>query len=99
MRVTHKNNVTMHKLLQQSFPHSSLAIYMTHLPSLVLFHVLVSEYLLKLPNSNFSLSPKPQEIIFFIIAYHTDFKLCEGIYHPFSFDLILCISKGSLDWN
>ena len=42
-RVMNKNNLTMQKLLQQSFP-TFFIIYVTLLPSLVLFGGLVSEY-------------------------------------------------------
>ena len=66
---------------------------MTHLPSLVAFRGLVSEYWhYQIQNL---VSPLKYRISFFYRIPRTDFKLCEGIFHLFSFDLILCISKGS----
>ena len=90
--VTHENNLNTTKLLQQSFS-TPFTKYMTHLPSLVVFRGLVSEYWHYQIQT--SVSPLKYRISFFYRIPRTDFKLCKGIFHLFSFDLILCIAKGS----
>ena len=67
---------------------------MTHLPSLVAFRGLVSEYWHYYQIQTL-VSPLKYRILFFYRILRTDFKLCKGIFHLFSFDLILYISKGS----
>ena len=87
-----ENNLNTRKLLQQSFT-ALFTKYMTHLPSLVVFHGLVSEYWHYQIQT--SVSPLKYRKLFFNRIQQTDFELCEGIFHLFSFNLILCISKGS----
>ena len=91
-RVTHENNLSTRKLLQQSFT-TLFTKYMTHLPSLVVFRALVPEYWHYQIQT--LVSPLKYKISFFYRIPQIEFKLCEGIFHLFSFDLILCIYKGS----
>ena len=91
-RVTHENNLNTTKLLRQSF-NTLFTKYMTHLPSLVVFRGLVSEFWHYQIQT--SISPLKYRISLFYCISHTYFKLCKGIFHLFSFDLILCISKSS----
>ena len=60
---------------------------MTHLPSLVLLCSLISEYWYYQVQT----SVLPLTIV---IAYR-NLDFAKAFYHPLSFDLILCISKGS----
>ena len=82
-RVTHENHPNTQNLQQQSFT-TLFTIYMTHLPSLVEFRGLV-------PNTGtaeFKLWSLPINTgsYFFYRIPQTDFKLCEGIYHPLPLD-------------
>ena len=89
-RVMHENNLNTRKLLQQCFT-TLFTKYMTHLPSLVVFRGLVSEYW----HYQIQTLVSPLRYRIFCRIPRTDFKLCKGIFHLFSFDLTLCISKGS----
>ena len=82
--ITHENHPNTRNLQQQSFT-TLFTIYMTHLPSLVEFRGLVSEYWYCRIQT--MVSPlKHRKLFFFYRIPQTDFKLCEGIYHPLPLD-------------
>ena len=83
-RVTHENHPNTQNLQQQSFT-TLFTIYMTHLPCLVEFRGLVSEYWFCRIQT--MVSPHKHRMLFFFYRIpQTDFKLCEGIYHPLPLD-------------
>ena len=66
---------------------------MTHLPSLVSYHGLVSEYWhLKIQILVYTHYHRNSLFLFYRTP-RTDFKLCDGIYHSLSFE-ILCYLLG-----